>query len=237
MAKILVFQHVPHEPLGLLDPMLDAHKHAVDYVNFARPEATIPELGSYAALIVLGGPMNIGQEDKYPHLNQEKEAIRQAIHLGIPVLGICLGAQLLASAMGAAVYPASEIEIGWHPIYQTPQGMSDSLIKHFDDCENIFQWHGYTFDIPQGGTRLLGNECCPNQAFRYGDNAYGFQFHLEVSHDLIERWLTVPQHQDELSALAPNAATSIRQQNDQYLSRSQQLAESVFGEFIRACSH
>ena len=237
MARILVFQHVPYEPLGLLDPMLREHRHRVRYVNFGRPDAVAPNLAfsgvnSYAGLIVLGGPMNIGQESDYPHLDHEKEAIRQAVNLGMPVLGICLGAQLLASALDAKVYPANKTEIGWHPVYQTDDGKTDPVTRHFGEAEQIFQWHGHTFDIPEGAICLLRSDCCPNQAFRYGDNAYGFQFHLEVCRDLIERWLTVPQHRDELSDLAPNAADCIRRDNESHLPKSRQLADQVFGEFI-----
>lgn len=226
MAKILVFQHVPYEPLGLLDPMLREHKHRVRYVNFGRPDTTDPDLNNYAALVVLGGPMNIGQEDEYPHLDKEKAYIRQAVEQGMPVLGICLGAQLMASALGAAVYPAKATEIGWRPLHQTPEGKADIVTRHFDDTEQIFQWHSYTFDIPEGGVRLLQNDCCPNQAFRYGDNAYGFQFHLEVCSGVIERWLTV--NHGELA----DVADDIRRDNASNLPVSEKLADRVFGEFI-----
>ncbi|MDM3870702.1 gamma-glutamyl-gamma-aminobutyrate hydrolase family protein [Porticoccus sp. W117] len=232
MAKILVFQHVPYEPLGLLDPMLRRHKHRIRYVNFGRDDATVPALDNYAALIVLGGPMNIGQEAEFPHLELEKRAILQAMELQIPILGICLGAQLVASALGAKVYPAESIEIGWHPVNTTDQAAADPLAKHFSESEQIFQWHGHTFDLPPGATPLISGELCANQAFRMGNSTYGLQFHLEACESVIERWLTVPQHEDDLAKLAPGAAESIRQQNHSALPRSKQLAEKVFGEFI-----
>ena len=232
MAKVLVFQHVPYEPLGLLDPMLRQHKHRIRYVNFGRDDATIPALDNYAALIVLGGPMNIGQESEYPHLELEKQAILQAMEQEMPILGICLGAQLIASALGAKVYPAKGVEIGWHPVQTTRQAASDPLARHFADNEKIFQWHGHTFDLPTEATPLISGELCANQGFRVGHNTYGLQFHLEACESVIERWLTVPQHEDDLAKLAPNAAEEIRQQNRSALPRSKQLAEKVFGEFI-----
>ncbi|MGS2724378.1 type 1 glutamine amidotransferase [Porticoccus sp. GXU_MW_L64] len=232
MAKILVFQHVPYEPLGLLDPMLRRHKHRIRYVNFARDDATIPALDNYAALIVLGGSMNIGQEAAYPHLELEKRAILQAMERQIPILGICLGAQLIASALGANVYPAKALEIGWHPVQATGQAADDSLAKHFWGTEQIFQWHGHTFDLPTDATPLIRGELCPNQAFRVGHCTYGLQFHLEACESVIERWLTVSQHQCDLAKLAPGAAENIRQQNLSALPRSKQLAEKVFEAFI-----
>ncbi|UTW44170.1 gamma-glutamyl-gamma-aminobutyrate hydrolase family protein [bacterium SCSIO 12696] len=232
MAKVLVFQHVPYEPLGLLDPMLRSHRHRIRYVNFARGDATIPALDNYAALIVLGGPMNICQEAQYPHLALEKQAILQAMEQQIPVLGICLGAQLIASALGAKVFPASTVEIGWHPVHASEYAANDALGQHFANTETIFQWHGHTFDLPANAVPLSYGDRCRNQAFRVGTNTYGLQFHLEACESVIERWLTVPQHQDDLSRLAPGAAEDVRQQNINALPRSQQLAEQVFGAFI-----
>ena len=108
MAKIMVFQHVPYEPLGTLDPLIRSQRHRIKYVNFGRNPESKPSIDGYDALIVLGGPMNIGQEKEYPHLDIEKQVIRNAIAQDKPVLGICLGAQLIASAMGGKVYQAPE---------------------------------------------------------------------------------------------------------------------------------
>ena len=119
MAKIMVCQHVPYEPLGTLDPLLRAQKHRIRYVNFGRTPLAKPSIAGYDALILLGGPMNIGQEAVYPHLNEEKALILQAHQMGIPVLGICLGAQLIASAFGASVSKAETAEIGWYPLHLT----------------------------------------------------------------------------------------------------------------------
>lgn len=236
MAKILIFQHVPYEPLGVLDPLLRDHKHRVRYINFARPQTKLPTLENYEGLIVLGGPMNIGQEQDYPHLDLEKKAIQEAIKLGVPVLGICLGAQLLACALGARVYQAPQSEIGWYPLTPTEAGKQDPLIEHFNSPEQVFQWHGYTFDLPDGAELLATGEGCRNQAFRYGDLFYGFQFHLEACVSLIERWLSVPSHLKELSENSTiNAAdrvADINHDTEIYLSNSSVLAERVFSSFI-----
>ncbi|WIO74631.1 gamma-glutamyl-gamma-aminobutyrate hydrolase family protein [Porticoccaceae bacterium LTM1] len=232
MAKILVFQHVPYEPLGLLDPLLREHRHRIRYINFARTDAEIPPLKNYGGLIVLGGPMNIGEEHQYPHLELEKQALREALELELPILGICLGAQLLASALGARVYRIEKPEIGWHELHRTDRGSTDPVACHFEKTEQIFQWHGYTFELPKTAELLLQGQNCVNQAFRAGHNAYGFQFHLEACQQLIRRWVNLPAHKDELATLGGVTAQQIKEATTEHLPRSQQLANQVFGAFV-----
>ncbi len=235
MAKILVFQHVPYEPLGALDPLLRQHRHRIRYVNFARSQTRLPNMKNYTALIVLGGPMNIGEEGKYPHLELEKAAIRKALELEVPILGICLGAQLLASALGARVYPTATPEIGWHSVTPTTEGKSDQLIRHFQESTSVFQWHGHTFDLPQGAIHLASGDDngCPVQAFRYGSLAYGFQFHLEACASLIERWLNLPAHREDIGADGfDHTVAKIRGETKTCLPVCKDLGLKVFGEFI-----
>lgn len=229
----MVFQHVPYEPLGTLDPLIRQHRHRIRYVNFSRENGTIPDLSSYDALIVLGGPMNVDQTDDYPFLLTEIKAIQQALAAKMPILGICLGSQLLAAALGSTVYSAKEKELGWYKLQPTSQGASDPLIQHWQDEETIFQWHSYTFDLPKDAIHLVKNEACPNQAYRYSDNAYGFQFHLEITADLIERWLTIPNYQHELEDLTQHeSAQHILQANEQHLENSLRLSKKVFESFL-----
>ncbi len=234
MAKIMVFQHVPYEPLGTLDPLLRAHKHRVRYVNFGRNPKARPDVSGYDALIVLGGPQNIGQEAIYPHLNAEKAAILQAMDMRIPVLGICLGAQLIASAMGARVYPASQKEVGWYPLSKTLAAKQDSLFKAFPNAMKVFQWHGYTFELPASATRLVEGNNCKNQAFRIGNNVYGFQFHLEANLPLIQRWLHLPQHQQELGIdRAKQKIESIWNDTLYLMDDSLAVSSRVFSAFLQ----
>lgn len=233
MAKILVFQHVAHEPLGILDPMLREAKHRIRYVNFFRDPDAAPNLDGYKGLIVLGGPMNVDEIEKYPHLKTEIECIKQAIQMDIPILGICLGAQLIAHALGGEVYKANELEVGWYNLQRTESGYKDALIRHFSDDEMIFQWHGRTYDTPEGAVNLMSSAICPNQAFRYGEKVYGFQFHLEVTEPVISRWLHLPAHDEDLQMCSKHE--SIEEETAQtlrYLPRSMQLAKLVFAEFI-----
>ncbi|MBT8142302.1 MAG: C26 family cysteine hydrolase domain-containing family [Gammaproteobacteria bacterium] len=233
MAKILVFQHVAHEPLGILDPMLRAAKHRLRYVNFYREAEACPSIDKYDALIVLGGPMNVDEMDQYPHLRTEVAVIQQALKKDIPILGICLGAQLIAHALGANVYPAGCLEVGWYPLQVNSHGQHDPLLNHFYKQEMIFQWHGRTYDTPDDAINLVSSELVENQAFRYRDKVYGFQFHLEVIEPVINRWLSLDMHkQDLLMCGKYHTVDEEKLATKKYLPRSMQLAKAVFGEFI-----
>ncbi len=234
MSKILVCQHVAYEILGTLNPLIKSHGFRIRYVNFDRhPDAT-PELEGYRGLIILGGPMNVDQSEAYPHLIHEMRLIEAALEKDIPVLGICLGAQLIAKALGSRVGPGPEKEIGWYRLRPTKEGQKDPLISHFNESEQIFQWHGDTFDIPKQAVHLASGEgCCPNQAFRYGDKVYGFQFHLEVDEAMIMRWLQVPFHLNELAKLQGKIDPEvIREETPHYIEDSMRLSKKVFGGFV-----
>jgi len=233
MAKILVFQHVAHEPLGILDPLLRAAKHRIRYVNFYRDNEACPSIEKYDALIVLGGPMNVDEQNKYPHLKTEISVIKQALTKDIPILGICLGAQLIAYALGAKVYPADCLEVGWYQLKRNLEGEKDPLLKHFNPEETIFQWHGRTYDTPEGAVNLISSKLVENQAFRYKDKVYGFQFHLEVIDSVINRWFDLDSHKDDLVMCGKyNSVAEEKQASEQYLPRSMQLGDAVFSEFI-----
>ena len=233
MRKLLVFQHVPSEPLGTLDGQFKAAGFRVRYINFSRLAEARPDVRRYHGLVVLGGPMGADQSDRYPHLEVEKDAIRWAVDAGIPVLGICLGAQLIASALGAQVRRNPVTEIGWFDVEPTAAGRDDALFSKFNGAEKIFQWHGDTFSLPHGAQHLAESEACANQAFRFGDSVYGLQFHLEVDQALIERWLRTPVHVRELAGRGTTMNTErIRADTAEFIDRSMALSEALFGEFI-----
>ena len=241
MRKVLVFQHVSSEPLGVLDQQLREHRCRIRFINFSRDPGAKPDVSRYNGLIVLGGPMNTDALDRYPNLLTEMEAIRQAISRGMPVLGICLGAQLIAEALGARVGRNPVKEIGWYEVAATDAGREDPLFAHFNGPEQIFQWHGDRFELPHGSTLLASSERCANQAFRYGENVYGLQFHLEVDAELIERWIVNPSMCAELGEMRrqnlPATPALVRQLTAQHIDRSLALAHDFFGEFIRRFHH
>lgn len=233
MPKLLVFQHVAYEILGTLNPQLKDAGFRIRYMNFGREPHARPCLDGYQGVVVLGGPMCMDETEDNPHLATEVEAVREAIDREMPVLGICLGAQILATALGGGVGRAPEKEIGWYPVSPTDEGRDDPLVGRFADTEHIFQWHGDTFEIPDGAVHLASSPGCPNQAFRYGDNAYGLQFHLEVDEPLIERWLNVPHHKAEIESLGGRIEPDVvRQETKRNIERAKQLARDVFAAYI-----
>ena len=232
--KILVFQHVAHEILGTLNPTLKDAGFRIRYVNFGRHPDAVPEIDRYQGLVVLGGPMNVDQVREYPHLETEVRAIEQAMQRRIPILGICLGAQLIAKALGSSVNESPEKEIGWYEVTPTAEAQSDPLLGHLGEKEQIFQWHGDAFTTPKSAVHLASSAGCNGQAFRYDDNVYGFQFHLEVDEPLIERWLHVPHHERELHALkGDSGANEIRQATKCNMPRLSEIADRTFREFVQ----
>lgn len=233
MAKVLVLQHVAAEPLGLLDPMLRARGHRIRYVNFARKPDATPDLSRYQALIVLGGPMQVGDNARYPHLLTECRLIEKALHDQLPLLGICLGGQLMAHVMGASVGPCQRAEIGWYPLGPTEQTSSDPVMRALKQTQPIFQWHHYGFDCPMDANPIAQSKTNGCQAFRAGDQAWGFQFHLEMDARLIERWLTLPFYRKDLAGAGlAHTPEDIAQDTHLHLANSEALADQVFGAWL-----
>jgi GMP synthase (glutamine-hydrolysing) len=233
MPRILVFQHVAAEPLGTLDPLIRARGHRIRFVNFEREPDAQPDVDRYRGLIVLGGPMNVEDQARRPHLRTELRAIERMLELDRPVLGICLGAQLLAHALGAQVARAQRPEIGWYSLHPTAAGRSDPVLAPLGDRAQVFQWHGCRFDIPRDAVHLARSDDCEQQAFRWGANAYGFQFHLEMDQPLVERWLATPAYRDELAASGlRHDAEAIRAQTGAHIAALQQRADAVFNGFL-----
>ncbi len=175
--KVHVLQHIPFEGLGSIAPWLESREASISYTRFYE-QAELPALNSLDMIIIMGGPMSVNDEGKLAWLVEEKQFIRNAIDRGIPLLGICLGAQLIAGAMGARVFRNPVKEIGWFPIRAVPAPAgSFSLPK---ECV-VFHWHGETFDLPAGAVRLAESNVCKNQAFQLHRNVIGLQFHLETT--------------------------------------------------------
>jgi GMP synthase-like glutamine amidotransferase len=178
--RIAWFQHVPFEDLGCIAPALLARGHSLQVTRWFAGEAA-PALDAYDALIVMGGPMNVDEFDQHPWLRDERAAVRSAIDAGKPVLGICLGAQLIAVSLGALVTRNAHLEIGWFDVFRSATAPQASLLSGFPERFAAFHWHGDTFAIPAGAQLLLSSEACAHQAFQLGSRVLGLQFHLEVT--------------------------------------------------------
>lgn len=171
-------QHVPFEGLGSIETWLQNAGYEITNTRFYQ-SAALPDAGEIDLLVVMGGPMSVNDEMDYPWLAAEKKFIRSAVEAGKSVLGICLGAQLIASAMGGKVYQNSVKEIGWFPV--TAAASSGNGVFVFPPVTEVFHWHGETFTLPQGATLLARSKGCENQAFQLGKSVIGLQFHLETT--------------------------------------------------------
>ena len=171
-------QHASFEGLGSIEPWLKSSGYHISNTRLFEGEQ-LPDLEEISFLVIMGGPMSVNDEDELPWLVQEKDFIRGAVETGKPVLGVCLGAQLIASALGARVYSNTIKEIGWFQV----QGLlsHDPATFCFPQAVEVFQWHGETFDLPQQAVHLARNLNCENQAFQIGETVIGMQFHLETT--------------------------------------------------------
>jgi GMP synthase (glutamine-hydrolysing) len=228
----MVLQHVAHEILGTLNPLLKSKGFRIRYVNFGRHPDSHPSLEKYNGLIVLGGPMSVNDTKGHGHLKTEMQLIEEALKKDIPILGICLGAQLVAHVLGASVRRAKEKELGWYNINLTDKGKADPVFKGFNSSEKVFQWHADTFEIPRGGLHLASSENCLGQAFRFGEKVYGMQFHLEVDQAMIHRRLRVRYIQEEmLESHGKFDAAQIESETAHHIQRSLALSSMAFEEF------
>lgn len=174
--RVHVLQHVSNEGLGSIEAWLAARQASVSFTHFYAGELP-PVTSGLDLIIALGGPMSVNDEATLPWLVAEKQFLREAMAQGVAVLGICLGAQLIASALGARVYPNAQKEIGWFPI----TGLDNSAACfQFPALVDVFHWHGETFELPPGAVHLARSAACEHQAFQIGKNIIGLQFHLET---------------------------------------------------------
>lgn len=193
---VLIIKNIITEGPGTIEIFLRGEDIPFRIVEISSGEAP-PPLEGFDFLVVMGGPMGVYELDRYPHLVIESRIIREAINRDMRVIGICLGSQMIAHCLGAKVYPGHEKEIGWYHIELTGDGLKDSLMRRlathprvgdFWRRFKVFHWHGDTFDLPLGAVLLASSELYKNQAFKYGDKVYGFQFHLEVTKDMLLEW-------------------------------------------------
>ena len=178
--RIHYLQHVPFEGLNGMEPILKKKGHELSSTHLYNNQL-LPLVQDIDWLIIMGGPMNIYEEKLYPWLNREKQFIKEAINAGKIVLGICLGAQLVADALGAKTYKNKYQEIGWFNINKSSEAENTILSTAIPEQIEVFHWHGETFDIPEGAIALAKSEACENQGFIMGDRIVGLQFHLETT--------------------------------------------------------
>jgi GMP synthase (glutamine-hydrolysing) len=193
--RVLAVVHGEEVRSGIFAEPVAADGHELEEWSIARRPAPSRPLSSYDAVFVFGGSMHADEEEAHPWLRDEKELLRRFLDAGTPVLGVCLGGQLLAEAVGARVYRAPEPEIGWHSVELTPAAASDPLFARLPQRFCALQWHYYSFEVPEGATELARSPVS-SQAFRLGELAWGVQFHPEVTLAMVEGWLEEPEEVD-----------------------------------------
>jgi GMP synthase-like glutamine amidotransferase len=239
MKRVRILRHAADEALGNLEIELraeglnlevidcfDDHWHAVASAGFHPAD--------FAGLVVMGGTMNVDQTDRFPFLAVEVGWLRQAARAGLPTLGICLGAQLLARSLDARVYPNAVREIGWYQIELTPAGLADCLLKGSPPRPTVFHWHGDTFDLPEQAVLLAKGETCPHQAFRHG-RSYGLQFHPEMTAEMVDAWLGAPEMCADAATCAGFDPGKIRRLAHESLEAMVPFARGLFRRFADFC--
>ena len=196
--RVLVLQHIACEHPGVFSEVMG--ERGVDAVAVELDAGDpLPDWRDFDAVLAMGGPMGAGDEAEHPWLAAEKRLVCEAVQAGRPFLGVCLGVQLLAAALGARVYALERAEVGLLPVELTPEGREHPLFAGLDDPLVSLQWHGDTFELPPGALRLASSPLVANQAFQAGERAYGIQFHLEVTPEMAREWAEVPAYRDSLA--------------------------------------
>ena len=195
-----VLQHISCEPPGIFSVLLRQHGIAVETFEPGAGDA-LPDWREVDLVLAMGGPMGVYDEADHPWLAAEKDWIGAAVRSGVPYLGVCLGAQLLAASLGAKVHAGAAPEVGVLPVMLTSDGRADPVFAALGEAITALQWHGDTFGIPAGAVRLARSGAYPNQAFRFGEVAYGVQFHVEVTGWMLEQWQYVPAYRASAEAV------------------------------------
>jgi len=177
---------VSFETPGTILEWIKLHKHTITYTNFFEKEFNLPQAGKYDCLLIMGGDMNVDEEEKFQWLKEEKQQIKKSIDAGKKVIGICLGSQLVATVLGKKVYKGKEKEIGFFPVNFNDKALEHSLFNHFSKEYTVFHWHGDTFDLPDNAELVASTAVCRSQAFIINNSVMGLQFHFEMNETVIE---------------------------------------------------
>ena len=232
MKRVLTIINISDDPTGYVGELLEEHSIPYDVVDASIQP--IPDLTQYDALIVFGGPQNANEDDKYPYFLQEKAILRKAVVQEVPILGICLGGQLLATVLDGEVKKHTLTEIGFSEVQCTEEGKNDPLYRGLAGHQLVYQWHEDTFEIPSGAIRLATSETTRNQAFRYGRNAYGIQYHIELTPAMLDMWLSEPSLKEEIvNAIGNDEYERVIDERPRYYSLYKEHTRILFENFLR----
>jgi len=197
--SVLILKNISSEGPGTIEDYLRTIKLPYKVVDLYKGEP-LPDAEHFSHLVILGGPMAVYEMNSYPFLKEEAVFIEKAINSGKHILGICLGAQMLAHILGAKVYRGPKKEIGWYEVSLTADGLNDYIMSELSinskPAAEVFQWHGDTFDLPSDAARLASSDIYPNQAFRFSGKIYALQFHIEITPKIVEEWMSAEKDID-----------------------------------------
>jgi len=233
VKRVLIIEHMRDDPMGYVGNLLEEHGIPYDCINVEKEP--VPDPADYAAVVALGGSQHVYNEDKHPYFTQEKAMLRRMIEREIPFLGICLGSQLLADVLGGQVRQHTMTEIGFFDVPLTEEGHKDPLYAGLPGYHKVFHWHEDTFDLPAGAVLLETNENTENQAFRYGRHAYGLQYHIEITPEILDTWLCHPDNKpDAIEALGGmEAYTALERERVQLQPIYYEHTRVLFENFLR----
>ncbi|MGA7814311.1 glutamine amidotransferase [Caballeronia sp.] len=229
--EVLAIRHVYFEDLGSLELVLGDRGQLVRYLDVGRARIDAPDPLGTSLMVVLGGPIGAHDEALFPHLTPLLAMLEKRIAAGLPTIGICLGAQLIARALGARVYRAKQKELGWKALTLTDSGRASAL-RHFEAdgrATPVLHWHGDTFDLPDGATRLAFTDACENQAFAWGDHVLGLQCHPEILVDRFESWLVA--YSAEVGE-SPTDVLTLRAEASRHGPGLERAARVMFAEWL-----
>ena len=231
MKPVLCVRNDRDDTLGIAAPALADAGVPVIRLDAFEAEPRWPGIDEISGLVAFGGEMNADETERYPYLLTQRQLMRQAVDAGMPVLGICLGAQMLARALNAAVYRAPLRELGFKPVRITEAGQTDPLLGAFHSGDRVFQWHEDTFDLPDGAELLAAGDDVQVQAFRMGRHAWAVQFHFEVDATGVDAWLRVAE--PSLERVWKRSADEVREELRLYLDAQQQRSRQLFTAFAQ----
>jgi len=234
MKPVLCVRNDRDDSLGIAPEVLASEGVPVLRLDAFTAGVRWPDLGELGGLLVFGGGMNVDDVERHPYLLTQRQLMRRAVDAGVPGIGICLGAQMLARALDARVYRAPVRELGFTPVTITKAGSQDPLLSCFKSGDRVFQWHEDTFELPKGATMLATGDEVTTQAFRVGSRAWGVQFHFEVDRDGVEAWLRAAE--PSLERGWQRNADQIRGELDLYLEAQQQRSRRLLAAFARLVS-
>ena len=230
--NVLVLQHIACEPPGVYEDVLVERGTTVHRVELDAGER-LPDWREFAAIVAMGGPMSVNDEEELPWLRAEKDFIAEAVRAGKPFFGACLGVQLLAVSLGGEVAPGPAPEVGLLPVFLTEAAAEDPIFADLPPELTTLQWHGDTFSLPEGAVLLASSAAYRNQAFRWGRSAYGVQFHLELTREMAEEWADVPAYAEALArVLGPGSETALVDELDAHADELRSHGRQMFERWL-----